>query len=217
MEQQKSLPEILHEEQRIYMEQILKTTFDFSLLTKQLENLQKFNADKMEFEDETMRKAMENLLKRFRDEMKNTAIFRSQLQRLLRQNMWEALLERVAKGSDYYTSFMEENLKQLLFHLAEVERLARTKTYRNTLSEIDQQIMIAMVKLERAEYVAGCIISDRRITKTEVENRAHIKRRSELWEMAQKAAAENPKLTSGKSGRKRKKGVKFTKEKTKKS
>ena len=76
------------------------------------------------------------------------------------------LLGRVAKGSRYYGAFMEENLKQLLFHLAEVERLTRTKTYRNALSEIDQQIMIAMGRLEQAEYIADCILSDRKIKKT---------------------------------------------------
>ena len=214
MEQQKPLPEILHERQRIYLEELLSGTYDFSSHIRQLENLLNFKADKMEFEDETMRKAMTDLLKRYRDEAGNTAIFRKQLQRLLQQNNPEILLERVAKGSRYYTAFMEENLKQLLFHLAEVERLTRTKTYRNALSEIDQQIMIAMAKLGQAEYMAGCIISGRRIMKTEIENRAAAQCRTRLWEMAQKAVEENPKYTSRKSGRKRKKGAKLEKGET---
>ncbi len=211
MEQQKPLPEMLHENQRNYLKEILTSTFDFSLLTRQLENLQNFKAGKMEFEDEAMRNAMGTILKRLGDEVKNTDIFRRQLLRLLDENKQEALLERVAKGSRYYTAFMEENLKQLLYHLAEVERLTRTKTYRNVLGEIDQQIMIAMGKLERSEYTADCIISDQRINKAEGESRRHIIRRSELWEMAQKAAGENPKFHSTKSGRKRKKGKKLEK------
>ena len=200
---------MLHEKQRIYLEEILTTSFDFSLLIRQLENLQKYKADQMEFEDPSMQQAMGVLLKRFRNETANTATFRRQLQRLLQQNNPEMLLERIAKGSLYYAAFMEENLKQLLFHLAEVERLTRTKTYRNALSEIDQQIMIAMAKLGQAEYLAGCFISGRRIMKTEIENRAATQCRTGLWEMAQKAVEENPKYTSRKSGRKRKKGAKL--------
>ncbi|MBW1792759.1 MAG: AAA family ATPase [Deltaproteobacteria bacterium] len=214
MEQQKPLSELLNEKQRKYLEHILGSTFDFSRIIKQIENLLKFRADKMEFEDETMEKAMGILLERFRDEENNTSIFRSQLHRLLQQNNKEVLLERVAKGSTYYTAFLEENLKQLLFHLAEVIRLTRTKTYRNAVSEIDQQIIIAMGKLEQAEYLTDSIISGRSIKITEAEHGMHLKLRRKLWEMAENDAEENPKFKSTKSGRKRRKGVKQEKGET---
>ncbi|MCP4311391.1 MAG: AAA family ATPase, partial [Bacteroidetes bacterium] len=214
MEQQKPLPELLQVKQSQYLEQMLTSTFDFSLLSRQLEYVQNFKADKMEFEDEAMQKAMGILLKRFRDEEKNTVTFRRQLQRLLQQNDRELLLERVAKGSEYFGAFMEENLKQVLIHLAEVMLLTRTKTYRNALSEIDQQIMMAMGKMGQAEHIAACIISDLRIDKTDSEHISLISRRNELWEMAQKAADENPKFTKRKSVRKRKKGAKLEKGET---
>jgi len=214
VEEQKPLEGMLQERQGFYLEQMLSATFDFSPLVQQLEYLQKFTASKMEFEDETMQKAMRNLQQRFRDEEKNTLTFRRQLQRLLQQKKQELLLERVAKGSEYFGSFMEENLKQLLVHLAEVERLTRTKTYRNALSEIDQQIMISMGKMEQAEHIAACIISDLSIHKTDAEHKGLIARRSELWELAEKAADENPKLSKRKSGRKRKKGAKLEKGET---
>ena len=214
MEQQEPLPDLLNKKQSIYLERILESTFDFSRLTKQLENLQKFKADKMEFEDETMEKAMGILLQRIRDEKNNSFIFRNQLHRLFQQNNLEVLLERVAKGSTYYTAFMKENLKQLLFQLAEVIRLTRTKTYRNALGEIDQQIMIAMGKLERAEYLVDSITSGRNIEITEAEHGMHLEHRRKLWEMAEKAAEENPKFRSAKSGRKRRKGVKQEKGET---
>ena len=133
---------------------------------------------------------------------------------MLQQNNRQLLLERVAKGSAYYTAFMEENLKQLLFHLAEVRHLTRTKTYRNALSEIDQQIMIAMGKLEQAEYIIDNIISDRKIKIAEAVQGGHIERRGELWKMAQKAAEENPRSGSTKSGRERRKSVKQEKGET---
>jgi hypothetical protein len=202
MGQQKPLPELLHESQRFYMEQILLSTYDFSRLTRQLEYLQKSMAGKLKFEDERTEKAIEFLLKRFRDEEKNTSLFRSQLKRLLLKNNRELLLERIAKGSAYYTTFMEENLKQLLFHLAEVMQRTRNKTYRNALSEIDQQIMIAMGKLGRAEIIIDSILSDRKIEIAEAGQRGHIERRAELWKMAQQAAKEKPGSGSIKSARK---------------
>ena len=214
MDRQKPLRGLLIEKQYLYLEQLLGSTFDFSPLTKQLENLQEFKAGKMKFEDERMGKAIEMLLKRFKDEKKNTFLFRSQLQRLLQQNNRQLLLERVAKGSAYYTAFMEENLKQLLFHLAEVRHLTRTKAYQNALSEIDQQIMITMGKLERAEYIIDNIISDRKIKIAEAVQGGHVGRRGELWKMARKAAEENPRSGSTKSGRKHRKSVKQEKGET---
>lgn len=205
MEQQKPLPDMLQEQQGKYLEQMLMATFDFSLLIRQLENLHYAKAKKTEFEDETMQKAMGMLLNRFREEEKNTATFRLQLQGLLQGQSQEVLLERVTQGSRYYTAFMEENLEQLLFHLAAVERLTRTKTYRNAISEMDQHIMIAMGKLEQAASFTDCILSDGKVVKTDTKNRRCMKRRSELWELAQKAAEENPALAKRKSGRKRKK------------
>ncbi len=214
MEAQRPLSELLPLKQRIYLEEILSTTFDFSSLEKQLESIQKFKAEKMEFEDPKMQEALGVLQKRIREEAANTATFRRQLQRLLHQQRQEALLERLKKGSRYYTAFMEENLKLLLFHLAEVEQLTRTKTYRNALSEVDQQLMIAWSKLEQAEPLAASILSEGRMIKTETKNRICIKRRSELWDMARQATKENPRRTKGKSGRKRKKGAKLEKGET---
>ncbi len=214
VEQQKPLEGILQEKQRIYLEEMLSTTFDFTSLSQQLDNLQKYTAGKMEFEDETMRNAMGVLLKRIRDEEKNTLLFRRQLQSLLQQNDKDLLLERIRKGSEYYGNFMEENLRQVLFHLAEVLRLTRTKTYRNAISEIDQQLIIVMRKMAEAAHIAQCILANQGIEISDAISRTIIARRSELWEQAQKAADDNPKLTKRKSGRKRKKGAKAEKGET---
>ena len=205
-EQQNPLPVILEEQKRKYLEQLLISTFDFSDIAKQLDYLQNNKAGKMEFEDDSMRQAIGIIQGRMKGEKMNTAIFTKQLQRLLAQNDSEKLLERIAKGSAYYRNFLEENLGQILVHLAEVERFTRTKTYRNTISEIDQLIMKSLAEVEKASYLADCIISGKEITKLEAQNRKIIQRRIELWEIAQKAADNNPKFSTRKSGRKRKKG-----------
>jgi hypothetical protein len=204
MEQQEPLAEILLEKQRVYLEQLLSDTFDFSRLVKLLEDLQYIRAEN--------KQAIEILLKRFSDEKENTAVFRGQLQRLLQKNNRQVLLERVAKGSEYYSLFMKENLKLLLFHLAEVMHQSRTKSYRNALSEVDQQMMIVLGRLEGAEEISRSIVGNRAIQKTAAENRACVRLRRELWEMAEKAVKESPVFKPGKPGRKRKKGTKGTKE-----
>jgi len=214
IEAQRPLSELLPLKQGIYLEEILNTTFDFSSLEKQLENIEKFKAEKMEFEDPKMQEALGVLQKRFREEAANTITFRRQLQRLLQQQKQEALLERLKKGSMYYSTFMEENLKLLLLHLAEVEQLTRTKTYRNALSELDQQLLIAWGKLEQVEVLAASILSEGSMIHTEIKNKSCIKRRSELWDMALQVARENPRRSKGKSGRKRKKGSKLEKGET---
>ncbi len=213
-EQQKPLPVILQEQQRKFLERLLNTTFDFSVIGKQLDNLQYYKAGKMEFEDVSMREAIGILQGRFRDEKSNTTIFKNQLQRLLRQDNPELLLVRINRGSAYYKVFMEENLSQLLVHMAEVERFTRTKTYRNALSEIDQLMMKSLSEMEKASYITNCIISGTKISRLEEENKKITERRSELWEMAEKKADENPKFSRFKSGRKRKKGAKLEKGET---
>ncbi|MEN8155545.1 MAG: helix-turn-helix domain-containing protein [Bacteroidota bacterium] len=210
-EQQRPLPEVLQVEQRRFLERLLISTFDFSGIAKQLDHLQNYKAGKMEFEDESMQQAIGIIQDRIRGEEQNTATFRKQLQRIIGEGNQEMLLERIARGSAYYSDFMEENLRQLLVHLAEVERFTRTKTYRNALSEIDQLMMKSLSELIKATHITNCILSGEEITKPERENKEIAQRRIELWEMAEKAADENPKFSKRKTGRKRKKGAKLEK------
>ncbi len=213
-ERQKPLPEMLQQQRQNYLQRLLTNTFDFSDIEKQIEYMKKGKASTLEFEDESMRQAMGIIQGRIKDEESNTAKFRNQLQALLRQNNLEKLFERIDKGSAYYNTFMEENLRQLLVHLAEVERFTRTKTYRNALNEIDQLMMKALGEMQKAAHLANCIISGKEITRLEDQNKERKQCRVKLWEAAQKAADENPKFGTRKSGRKRKKGKKQEKGET---
>lgn len=213
-QEQKPLPVILQEQQRSYLKRLLPATFDFSAFEKQIYHLQKNQAGKMEFEDAAMRKAMGEILGRVKSEKENTVKFRKQLETLLGRNETEKLLERIGKGSAYYTAFMEENLRLLLIHLAEVELFTRTKTYRNALSEIDQLVMKSLEGMNKAAYIADCIIAGREISRIKTENEDLVQRRAKLLKEARKAAEENPKFATRKSGRRRKKGKKREKGET---
>ncbi len=211
MSDQESLEGLLQEKQRVYLERYLSGIFDYSALERQLANLNKFQGSKMEFEDQEMRTAMGRLEERVTAERKNTELFRDQLKRLLHSGNREFLMQRIRKGRDYYKAFMEENLERLLVHQAEVEQLTRTKTYRNALGEIEQQIMIILGALEGLEEMADCLLSGRNPEKTDTGIAAHVRLRNRLWDQAQKVASDHPKFSKMKSGRKRKKGVKMEK------
>jgi len=211
MEQQRPLPELLDEEKARYLDRHLADTFDFTSLSRQLEKLGKFQGKKMEFGDEGMKRAMGSLKARVDSELNNTASYRRQLRKLLADGNREFLLERIRKGRDYYQAFMEENLRQVLVHAAEVEELTRTKTYRNALGEIEQEIMLSLEAMAGVEQLSHSIASGQHIAKNQAGSGPHVRLRNRLWEAAKQAAAENPKFKSGKSGRKRKKGARLAK------
>ncbi|RPI46420.1 MAG: helicase, partial [Bacteroidetes bacterium] len=208
MDHLESLQGLLQEKQREYLERYLAGTFDFSALEKQLGNLNKNQDGNMEFEDEEMRGAMRNLEERIVAERKNTALFRKQLRDLLQSGNRDFLMQRIRSGRDYYRAFMEKNLERLLVHEAEVEQLTRTKTYRNALGEIEQQFMIILGTLEGLEKRVDCLLSGRNPEKGGNGAGEYLRQRNRLWDQARKDALDNPKLSSLKSGRKRKKGVK---------
>jgi hypothetical protein len=208
MDSPESLQGLLQEKQREYLERYLSATFDFSPLERHLGNLVKFQGGQMEFEDEEMRGAMSILEERIAAERKNTELFRKQLRQLLHSGNRDFLMRRIRSGRDYYRAFMEENLKRLLVHEAEVEQLTRTKTYRNALGEAEQQFMIILSVLEGLEKLASCLLSGRNPGKGDTGAVAHVRLRNRLRDQAVKDARGNPKFSTLKSGRKKKKGVK---------
>ena len=109
---------------------------------------------------------------------------------------------------------MEENLRQLFVHLAEVEQFSRTKTYRNALGEIDQLFIKAIGAFEKAAHMTICIISGKEITRLEEQDEKRTQRRVAMLKTAQKEVDENPRFATRKSGRKRKKGKKQEKGET---
>jgi len=213
-DEQTGLPQMLQAQQSNFLQRLLATTFDFSVIEQQIAYMQN-KGGSLEFEDEEMRKAIGVIQGRLEDEKINTARFKNQLLALLRDNELEVLLERIKKGSKYYSAFIEENLRLLLRHLADVERFARVKTYVGQLEEIDQLLMKTWGEIEKAAYVTTCIVNSEEIVKSENEADNRVKRRVEIFENARKQAEENPKMGSRKTGRKRKeKGPKAEKGET---
>ncbi|NNM16693.1 MAG: AAA family ATPase, partial [Bacteroidia bacterium] len=151
------LPQILVAGRKQYLQQILNSSFDFTLIEKQLEYLYKKKGESMDFADPEMQTAMATIESSFSKERTNTATFRRQLQNLVSQNEFEKLLSRIDKGSGYYSSFILKNLKRLIIHMSEVEQFSRTKGYLSVLSEIDQLMMQALHNMDKAMHITSCV------------------------------------------------------------
>jgi hypothetical protein len=202
---QRPLELLLRESQQRYLQEVLTSTFDFSPILNHLDYFTRGVSDKMEFEEESMRNAVQEIRSRFLGEQKNTKAYRKQLAALLEQNNTQKLFERIKKGSAYYGAFMEENVRMLLNHQADVEQFTRTKTYRNALSEIDQFLMKSWHAIRKALYVAESILSGHEIIREEAGFGDISKKRTAILEEARKRAEERMKHISTKSGRRRKK------------
>src|SRR5690606_13327980 len=130
--------------------------------------------------------------------------YQRQLLNLLQTDEQEKLLERLEKGGRYYSDLLETCLQKLLVHTAEVEQFSRTKSYREDLSELELLLMKRLGEIRKATFLIPAILKGEVIGKVDAGNESLIKLREKLWGEARKAANENPKFASTKSGRKKK-------------
>lgn len=201
---QQPLPEQLREQQQQYVRAVLTNTFDLGDLQRRVEYLQRDHTEAAEFEDESMKTALARLHDRLQAEADNTRKFQAQLLHLLHANDGDKLLERIAKGSDYYGALLKEAMEDLLQHLAQVERLSRTKQYADALREIDGMLVKKVAMIAKAAHITTCILNGEEVTKLPEQDKALADQRTNLVAQVRSWAEEHVPVTSRKTGRKRK-------------
>lgn len=206
--QRPPLRETLKTSQSFFLKGLLLRTFDFSEIAKQIDYAQHKVAAKMEFEDEEMRMALQNLKEDFVAQESTTKKFQNQIAYLLQENATEKLLERIQKGSLYYLDFLNAQGLQLLIHLGEVRQLSKTKAYQTALQEIDQLIAKKIEQAHKATFVSQCILEGKEITKNEELRHLRIEQRASLLKKVETHLKEHPKNLKNKTGRTRKKSTK---------
>jgi type II secretory pathway predicted ATPase ExeA/DNA-binding NarL/FixJ family response regulator len=203
-DEQPPLSELLDKAQQEYIERLLAQTFDFRDIIDQLLSIKKGAAAKTEFEDETMRAALDIIREAFEKEVANTNGFRSQLMRLLRDGVRDQLIERIEKGTAYYMVLIQKKSRLLLTHIAEVSQFSKTRTYLNTLEEVDASIVKKQTQIRSLQVTLESILDGKEIE----PNKGFVKKISiERETMINAVAAEvkaNPKFSKLKTGRKRK-------------
>lgn len=201
---QQPLPEQLQEYQRRFLHDMLVSTFDLGDLLQRADHIQKDHDEVSAFEDEGMKTALQRFRDRLRTEEDNTRKFQGQLMRLLQQDERPVLLERIARGADYYGGFLKDAMKDLLRHLAQVDLLTRTKQYGDALRELDGMLVKKIATIAKAVHVTTCILESREVTRDAEQERKLGAERSAIVEEVKAWVAEHAPASALKSGRRRK-------------
>lgn len=167
------LHQVIETQQRQYIAQLLAQTFSFEGLLKEINYIEK-NKEPEQFEDPTMKPVLAQITETLTNEKTNTERFRNQLLSLIAQATREQLLERIEKGSAYYSKLMLDQLRLLLNHIESIKRQKRVKTYLEQLQEIDQLLTRKLTELHQAHLIVSQIINgtelfDLRAVRTTVE------------------------------------------------
>jgi hypothetical protein len=203
-DQQDPLPNILKNEQRHYLANLLASTFSFTEVTQTIQRILQKHDTTGQFEDPEMRSALDVLSDNMNAQKATTQKFVQQLRFCLQENDHERLFGRIEKGSKYYIGFVESNLRLLLKHIEEVKQFSKTKTYLTALDEVDLILMKKWEQMDKAHQVAQCIIEGKEIkVNLERDTERNLLRRK-LTSHAAKEAEKNPKNTSRKTGKTRK-------------
>lgn len=201
---QEPLPLQLQASQREYLQLLLAGTFDFSDMLRKVEYTQKDHPATAQFEDETMKTALQVFHDTLRSEEENTQKFRGQLMRLLMEGNRDELLVRIEKGGAYYGDMLQVRMKALFQHMAQAEMLSKTKEYVSALKEIDGMLMKKVATIAKVGYLTTCILNGEEVKRQkEIEDGLAAKRANMVGE-ARAWAEENRPKASGKSGRTKK-------------
>jgi len=135
------LQQMLQERRIHYIHDLIASTFLFTQLTQDLDRIVKEGDATSEFDDASMKPLLQVLREAVHAEEVNTSKFVQQLRYLLQQEEFDALRERLEKGSSYYTALLSSNIATLLLHMQQIQWRTGVKTYMATLGEVDQLLM----------------------------------------------------------------------------
>ncbi len=202
--EQEPLPQQLRAKQREYLQQLLTGTFDLGDLLRKVEYTQKDHTETAQFDDDAMKTALQVLRDKLRAEEENTRKFQNQLIRLLMEDRRDELLTRIGKGGAYYGDLLQERMKALYFHIAQVELLTRSKEYANAVKEIDGMLMKKIATMAKVGYMASCILNGEEIQRQKDIEQGLAARRAVMVGEARAWAEENrPKSRTGKKKKRR--------------
>jgi hypothetical protein len=203
--QQEPLSQQLKAKQREYLQLLVAGTFDFSDIQRKIDYTLKDHPEVAQFEDESMKTALQVLREKLRAEEENTHKFRNQLVRLMFEDKREELLERIEKGGAYYNTLLQERMKALFMHLAQVELLSKAKEYANELKEIDGMVMKKIATIAKVGYIATCILNGAEVQRQKDIDQGLAAKRAAMVGEARAWAEEN--RPKGKTGKRRKRAV----------
>jgi hypothetical protein len=187
---QNQLPALLKEQQRMYLRELFANTFSLATLLTTADNLRERIAA-APIADESILQCLVGLVEILRSELDNTDKFRKQLHRLAIHDDTAALLDRVNKGSEYYSTLLLGHLRNIVRCIAILARLSRKTPYREACNELDVLLMKKLSDIGKSAHVAGCILRGEKITRNEQLDDALRQQRSVMLSQASIYVSEN--------------------------
>lgn len=147
------LARMLEERRIVYMEELIRDTFRFEMLIKELESVVKESDPSSEVLDETMRPILSRILSVLRTEDEHSKRYATQLKDLLLSANHTLLMERLEKGVEYYIDKFENIIGDLLLHMHQIRQRTGVKGYLAILDSVDQLLMKKYEDISRAKVV----------------------------------------------------------------
>lgn len=157
------LNEMLQEKQRFYVNELIKSTFDFFPLIKELAHKLRNNHEDEGLNDDSMKSTLKLIQESLNNETNNTNKFKEQLLYLHHTREIEALSERLMKGGNYYSQLFKEHIQNLFNHIEQVKQLGRKKGYLNELYELDQMLAKKFSDMKRSSSLIKSILNNKDI------------------------------------------------------
>jgi hypothetical protein len=147
------LQQMLHERRIHYIHDLIASTFLFTQLTHDLDRIVKEGDTDSEFDDSSMKPLLQVLREAINAEETNTTKFVQQLRYLLQQEEFDALRERLEKGSGYNTALLSSHIASLLLHMQQMQWRTGVKAYMTTLGEVDQLLMRKYEDIQKSNII----------------------------------------------------------------
>jgi len=204
------LSDVMKHRQQQFIHHLIDKTFDFSGLVKDIQYVQKDQSETKEFEEDSMKPVLQQIVESLGSEQPTTEKFRNQLTNLLSVNDYLRLLDRISKGSDYYKNILYQHLEKLLRHLEEMKQHKRVKTYVNQLTEIDQALSKKLEEVDKASLLVSGILNGEEKFNFQPLNEQRAEERTRLLTGIRKETASND--SPAKKGKKTKEKKSKTKD-----
>ncbi|WP_100627322.1 helix-turn-helix domain-containing protein [Algoriphagus formosus] len=200
---QKRLDELLHLHQNHFIQKLVRETFDFEPLLKDLAYFAKDQESSFEFEDETMQSAIPEIQEQFRSELGNSERFRQQLLYLLQSQDQKLLHERIAKGSAYYEKILIKILEKIHLQAQMVSNFSRTKKYLEGLEGIEQSVFRKLLQIRKVGALTSSILAGEVSGKMTALEKDLVQLRQQLIQKNRAIAGEKIHEIKNKTGRRK--------------
>ena len=156
------LANLLAERRNYYMEELIASIFSLVSVQKELQFHVREGNFEGEMEEVSMKPILYVILEAMNAESENTLKFTQQLLLLLREGKHELLAERVKKGSLYYLSILEQHITKLLIHMKQAAKNRVSKSYLQSLDEVDQVLMKKYEEIAKAAIIIDGLIKNKK-------------------------------------------------------